>query len=114
MIQTPPGFKLTPGKKTRGENDGIHRTRARAAYSIDGDCLILKQPIEDAPAEGAEGASALESEGEGFLLRPSTFPRSPSGSCPGAWSVIAALSTVEVSHIGPHKPAYPRAEASAS
>ena len=67
----PRSLAPAPGEAA-GEQDGVDRPGAGAGKGVEMDAVLFKQAVERAPGEGAEGAAALQSQGE-IARRPRPF-----------------------------------------
>src|SRR3954452_23169789 len=60
--------------QTRRQEDRVHGPGAGPAHGIEGDGVLLEQPVEHAPGECAQGAPALQRQRE-TLDRPARWLR---------------------------------------
>jgi hypothetical protein len=60
------GAIAASGRKPVGEDGCVHRARAGRGNPLDLDPLLLEQPVEHAPGEGAMGAAALQRQVDRF------------------------------------------------
>src|SRR3954451_24284652 len=64
MVEAAPRLSLTPGQETGCDDDGVHRTGARAAEGIKREVLLFEQAVQNAPGKGSKRAAPLESQRE--------------------------------------------------
>ncbi len=64
-VEVAPRLRPATGDQAGRHHDGVDRPGIRAADGVDDEVVLLQQPVEDAPGEGAERAAALECQREG-------------------------------------------------
>ncbi len=64
-VEVAPRLRPATGDQAGRHHDGVDRPGIRAADGVDDEIVLLQQPVEDAPGEGAERAAALECQREG-------------------------------------------------
>src|SRR3954451_17091813 len=62
MVEAAPRLSLTPGQETGCDDDGVHRTGARAAEGIKREVLRFEQAVEHAPGKCSKRAAPLEGQ----------------------------------------------------
>src|SRR4051812_26514013 len=62
MVEAAPRLSLTPGQETGCDDDGVHRTGARAAHGIKRKVLLFEQAVQNAPGKCSKRAAPLESQ----------------------------------------------------